>query len=85
MAMKKFIIRSPEELIDMYMDEPEGNESMMNLARVWRAERAKGRALTNMAELRVGSKKNAKAKVVKIIGKERVIGLVDPVNAARFS
>ena len=42
MAMKKFLIRSPEELIDMYMDEPEGNESMMNLARVWRAERAKG-------------------------------------------
>ncbi len=83
MAIKKFLIRSPEELIDMYMDEPEGNESMMNLARVWRAERAKGRVLTNMAELRVSSKK--KAKVVKIVGRERVIGTVDPSNAARFS
>ena len=83
MSIKKFIIRSPEELIDMYMDEPEGNESMMNLARVWRAERAKGRVLTNVAELRVSSKK--KAKVVKIIGRERVIGTVDPANAARFS
>ena len=83
MAIKKFLIRSPEELIDMYMDEPEGNESMMNLARVWRAERAKGRVLTNVAELRVSSKK--KAKVVKIIGRERVIGAVDPANAARFS
>ena len=83
MAMKKFLIRSPEELIDMYMDEPDGNESMMNLARVWRAERAKGRVLTNMAELRVSSKK--KAKVVKIVGRERVIGTADPSNAARFS
>ena len=83
MALKKFLIHSPEELIDMYMDEPEGNESMMNLARVWRAERAKGRVLTNVAELRVSSKK--KAKVVKIIGMERVIGTVDPANAARFS
>lgn len=67
----------------MYVDEPDGNESMMNLARVWRAERAKGRVLTNVAELRVSSKK--KAKVVKIIGRERVIGTVDPANAARFS
>lgn len=83
MAMKKFLIRSPEELIDMYVDEPDGNESMMNLARVWRAERAKGRVLTNVAELRVSSKK--KAKVVKIIGRERVIGTVDPANSARFS
>lgn len=83
MAIKKFLIRSPEELIDMYVDEPDGNESMMNLARVWRAERAKGRVLTNVAELRVSSKK--KAKVVKIIGRERVIGTVDPANAARFS
>lgn len=83
MAIKKFIIRSHEELIDMYMDEPEGNESMMNLARVWRAERSKGKVLTNMAELRVSSKK--KAKVVKIVGMERVIGTVDPSNAARFS
>lgn len=83
MAIKKFLIRSPEELIDMYVDEPDDNESMMNLARVWRAERAKGRVLTNVAELRVSSKK--KAKVVKIIGRERVIGTVDPANAARFS
>lgn len=67
----------------MYMDEPDGNESMMNLARVWRAERAKGMVLTNMAELRVSSKK--KAKVVKIVGRERVIGTVDPANASRFS
>lgn len=84
MARKVYPITSPEELIELYDIQPEGNESMMNLARVWRAERSKGHVLSKVAEIRISSKKKTIGKIFKTIGKERLIGEVCIKNTAYY-
>lgn len=44
MAKHIYLAETPEQLLELYAIQPEGNRGMENLARVWRAERAKTEA-----------------------------------------